>query len=578
MHIHSRALCAMAFLAAFVPSLTVAQLEPKAAQQVSVGIGSSVPDATSSNPMAAPNADIIVFQSASSNLVRGDTNQQTDVFQRAPSGAVTRLSISETGEEANDLSEKPAISQVEPDGTYAVAFVSRATNLVPIAGSPEVRYKQIYVRIPSTGKTILVTRGLQGGYGDADSIDPTVVSLEAGSKYMVAFVSKASNLSDDGGIGNPANPTFQLMVAFVNATGSVTKIRSIRGPNGVIPNGDMLSPKFSGNGQKIVFVTSASNLGWSNPQAIRQVVLGNKTLSSLSLLSTSSTGEPGTQPSELPAINYDGTKVVFRTVANNIFDSSASDPTYVLYTEGESGLAVANTDSDGKRQKSSIMPWITIDPSGRFVAFHSGSSTLVSGDTNGVDDVFVKDLQTGSVVIAARNSADQQPNGASNECSLGGFGFNGTQLNLSYFSQALNLGPLTATGHGQVFRTKLEFPPPPLAPNVEIQNPPDVKARSTQLIITLQKFSGVSSSSVQAFWRGEGEVDMLANRITYDVRLTRSSTKKVQKTTSSRNRVAFRNLAPGKYTVKYRASSTSSSGKTINSKFSPARSVTVRKS
>ena len=43
---------------------------------------------------------------------------------------------------------------------------------------------------------------------------------------------------------------------------------------------------------------------------------------------------------------------------------------------------------------SSQRPSISAD--GRFVAFSSDASNLVPGDTNGVDDVFVRDRQTGT--------------------------------------------------------------------------------------------------------------------------------------------------------------------------------------
>lgn len=563
--------------ASMLPCLpAAAQLEPSAAQQVSVGLGSTAPDSNSSGAVVAPNRDVVVFQSDSTNLVRNDTNASTDIFQRASSGAITRLSVSDSEEEANDMSERPAISQAEPDGTYAVAFVSRATNLVN-KGPVEVRYKQVFVRIPKTGKTFLVSRGVQGGYGDGDSFDPSIVSVEAGAKYMVAFSSRAHNISDDGGVNGPS-AVAQIMVAFVTADGDVVKIRTMRAPGGVIPNGDMLSPRFSGNGEKMVFVTTASNFGWANPMGYQQIVLATRQNSVFRLLSRSATGDPGNQSSNVPSITFDGSKVAFRTTAPNIFNSSASSPTYVLYTVGESDLTVLNTDSKGVRRESSNMTWVNIDPGGRLVAFHSGASDLVAGDSNDFDDVFVKDLQTDAVIIAAKNSRGEQPNGESNECFLGGTSFNGSTLNLSYASNAQNLGSLTSPDHAQVFRTTLTFPPPPLAPDTELQSPPDVQAKPKQVIVTLQKFAGVSFSGIKSFWRGEGAVEGLATKITYDVRLTNSTTKKVQKTTSSRNRVAFRNLTPGKYTVKYRATATSSSKKKITTKFSPSQSVVVKSS
>lgn len=551
------------------------QLEPEAAQQVSVGIGNSVPDSISNNAVVAPNGDVVVFQSDATNIVRGDLNGERDIFQRAPSGAITRLSVSDSGEEANDASEQPSISQIEPDGKYAVAFSSSATNLVNVQ-APEVRYKQIYLRIPSTGKTYLVSRGLDTPYGDADSVDPSVVSLDGGAKYMIAFSTKARNLSTGGIIGGPNN-NYQIAVAFVMPTGLVDKIQILHGPNGVEPNGNMLSPRFSGSGDRMVFVTDSSNLNFSNPQAYRQVVMAIKQ-SGFRLLSKTASGEAGNQSSEKPSINFDGTKVAFRTMANNLFESSASSPSYVLHTSGEAELTLLNTDSKGVRRNSNIMPWVHLDPSGRFVSFISANSSLVTTDTNGTDDVFVKDLETGSVVIGVKNSNGEQADGSSNESSLGRLGFNSTKLNLSFYSSARNLGPLTSQFDGQVFRSKLDFPPPALAPDTKIETPPDVKTGSGRLFITLQNFSGVSSTSTHAFWNGEGEVGILANRISYDVRLTRSSTGKVQKTTSSRNRVAFRNLSPGKYSVRYRVSAKTSRGKTVTSRFSPSQSVTVKSS
>jgi Tol biopolymer transport system component len=42
-----------------------------------------------------------------------------------------------------------------------------------------------------------------------------------------------------------------------------------------------------------------------------------------------------------------------------------------------------------------------ISPDGRYVAFESSSSNLVGGDTNGVQDVFLRDLRTGVTRLAS---------------------------------------------------------------------------------------------------------------------------------------------------------------------------------
>src|SRR3990172_3975895 len=50
--------------------------------------------------------------------------------------------------------------------------------------------------------------------------------------------------------------------------------------------------------------------------------------------------------------------------------------------------------SDGS-QGNNYSDWPSISANGRYVAFASGASNLVSGDTNGYADIFVHDRQTG---------------------------------------------------------------------------------------------------------------------------------------------------------------------------------------
>ena len=77
----------------------------------------------------------------------------------------------------------------------------------------------------------------------------------------------------------------------------------------------------------------------------------------------------------------------------------------------------------GRREprRSSAAPWAasrrTITPgtpvisaNGRYVAFASFASNLVPGDTNGTLDVFVADLQTGTIVLASVSSGGAAAN------------------------------------------------------------------------------------------------------------------------------------------------------------------------
>jgi Tol biopolymer transport system component len=79
-------------------------------------------------PSITDNGRFVAFESASSDLVKGDLNHHTDVFLRdLKRGETTLLSVSSEGKQGNDESAFPAISA--HNGRF-VAFSSSASNLV----------------------------------------------------------------------------------------------------------------------------------------------------------------------------------------------------------------------------------------------------------------------------------------------------------------------------------------------------------------------------------------------------------------------------------------------------------------
>src|SRR5439155_24236864 len=54
----------------------------------------------------------------------------------------------------------------------------------------------------------------------------------------------------------------------------------------------------------------------------------------------------------------------------------------------------------------------------RCLAFVSDASNLVAGDTNGVADVFIRDLNSGRITRVSVNSAGQQANGPSSDVAI----------------------------------------------------------------------------------------------------------------------------------------------------------------
>ena len=87
-----------------------------------------------------------------------------------------------------------------------------------------------------------------------------------------------------------------------------------------------------------------------------------------------------------------------------------------------------------------------ISADGRFIAFDSGATTLVSGDTNGFSDIFVKDTQTGAVTRVTVDASGVQANNDSTLPSISGDG-----RYVAFVSDASNLVPNDTNGVSDVF-------------------------------------------------------------------------------------------------------------------------------
>src|SRR5437763_15052353 len=126
----------------------------------------------------------VAFHSFASNLVPGDTNGTQDVFLFArATGALSRVSVSSRGAQANGPSANPAIDGSVQRAPHCVAFQSRATNLVTGVHGAVWR---VYVRDLRTHTTRLVSRGAPSSAADpASSADCRQVAFTSAGRIYV---------------------------------------------------------------------------------------------------------------------------------------------------------------------------------------------------------------------------------------------------------------------------------------------------------------------------------------------------------------------------------------------------------
>jgi Tol biopolymer transport system component len=185
----------------------------------------------------------VAFNSSSSNLVRGDHNQRSDVFawDRA-TGATRRVSLSSTGVAANLDSDHPSVSA---HGRY-IAFETDASNLV--AGDTNGHH-DVFVRDRHYGTTERVSVSSDESQGETWSLSPAM----SGNGRYVAFESPALNLVPDTFDGD------RVRVFVRDRWAGSTSLVSVNS-DGVQANSDAGFPVISTDGHHITFDSGATNL------------------------------------------------------------------------------------------------------------------------------------------------------------------------------------------------------------------------------------------------------------------------------------------------------------------------------
>lgn len=228
-------------------------------------------------------------------------------------------------------------------------------------------------------------------------------SVSADGRY-VAFASDATNLV--------AKDTNDFIDVFVRdrQTGRTTRVSvSSSGAQAV---GASFAPAISANGRYVAFTSYAANLtaGDKNDATggsdvfVRDLVAGTT-----ARISTPNRGGSANGESDFPTISADGRYVAFDSVATNLVSGDENSHGDVFRWDRATGkLARISTTAAGKGAVNGGSGLASISADGNRVAFVSAATNLVSGDTNEIVDAFVKDLTTGKVVRVNRRADKTQ--------------------------------------------------------------------------------------------------------------------------------------------------------------------------
>lgn len=316
----------------------------------------------------------VVFDSPASNLVAGDSDGSWDVFLRDRTAGVTeRVSVSQTGQPANDESFGGAISA---NGRF-VAFSSGASNLV--RGDTNEKW-DAFVWDRKTGATQRVSVSSHGAQATGRSSSASTISADG---RLVVFTSRASNL-----VAGDTNGASDVFVRN-RATGRTWRVTL--SSTGKQADSSSSGGAISADGRLVAFESAASNLAPNDTNERADVFVRNRVTGRTRRVSVSSRDKQGNGSSEGAAIAADGRYVGFWSHASNLVAGDTKGHIDVFVHDRATGrtrrVSVSSTGTEANGRSWWV---VAISADGRVAAFRSQASNLVPGDTNSSDDAFVR--------------------------------------------------------------------------------------------------------------------------------------------------------------------------------------------
>lgn len=171
----------------------------------------------------------------------------------------------------------------------------------------------------------------------------------------------------------------------------------------------------SGDGMTVAFETAVSPACKQSGCQGQIYVLDRRT-GRTTLVSKSSSGDPGNSLSLAATLSHDGRYVAFTSGADNLVPGDSNDSRDIFVHDRRTGRTTrASVDSQGRQGARSELPADVqnygtggaLSADGRFLTFFSALGGLVANDRPGTYDVFVRDLRTGQTT---RETVDEAGN------------------------------------------------------------------------------------------------------------------------------------------------------------------------
>jgi Tol biopolymer transport system component len=336
-----------------------------------------------------PNAGVLgydpfTFRATDTTGASSDANGAVFIVASSPRwpGQTVRVSSKTDGTQQTDSSTLGAMPSA--DGRFIV-FTSGTIN----EQNPQASTMNVFLHDRQTGQTTLASKSSTG-----EAIGGALPWMTPDGRF-VSFTSLASSLP--GG-----HPSASFDVFLHDRQTSFTERISVSS-NGTPGNAENVISVLSADGRLVAFYSTSTNLVAADTDTREDVYLRDRFTGQTALVSVNTAGVKGNSNSWRPTISADGRYIAFNSEATNLVTGDTNGRIDVFVRDLQSGQTTrVSVGTGGTQSNGNTQGFLSAD--GRFVGLGSGASNLVSGDTNGVGDVFIHDRQTGQTTRVSVSS------------------------------------------------------------------------------------------------------------------------------------------------------------------------------
>lgn len=322
---------------------------------------------------------LVAFSSFAPNL-GSNLNYQVYVRNLA-TGDVTLVSKSTGGTVADTDAEKPAISG---NGRY-VAFQTLAS----LHASDGDDDWDVYRHDLETGATIPVSLP-NGGTDTENSSDPSI----SHDGNVIAFYSVSDLVPADD---TTAPDNFDGDVYARNVGAGTTTMISVTASNAEVPFDNVQNElSISGDGTIVAFVSdgdlSSNDSSTVGGEVYVRSVDGSTPTEAVSLTDSDTSPSDGSF-STMPAVDYDGSHVAFKSDAMNLTGLAYNRYNIIVRNRTAGSTAIASLASDGSPgNDTAIVDRPAISDDGRFVAFETEDTSFHPGAFEDDVEIYLRDM------------------------------------------------------------------------------------------------------------------------------------------------------------------------------------------